>query len=50
MESVRKVLENFSSVIYPIRCSRYSEQDYIFIESYITNHWLKIKLIINLGN
>ena len=31
MESVCKILENFYSVIYPLRFRRYSDQDSIFI-------------------
>ena len=44
MESVCKILENFSSVTYSVRFRRYCGQDCILIGSDITNHQLSIKM------
>ena len=34
MESVCKILENFSPVIYPLRFRRYSNQDFFYWVKY----------------
>ena len=44
MESIWKILENFSLVIYPVRFRRYSSQDCIFIAPDIINHQLRITM------
>ena len=38
------VLEDFSSVIYHVRFRRYSDQDFIFIESDIINYTARIRM------
>ena len=44
MESVCKILENFSLIIYPVRFRRYSDEGCIFIESDIINFKLRIRM------
>ena len=44
MESVCKILENFSLVIYVVRFCHYSDQDCIFSGPDIINHQSSIKI------
>ena len=47
MESICKILESFSSVIYAVTSCRFSDQGCIFIESDIINYQLRIRVRSN---
>ena len=44
MESICKILENVSSMIYPLRFRQYSDQGCRFVGSDITNLQLRIRM------